>query len=191
MGGAGSTRWGHRNTPPPPKVDDALRLDSWQAVRSLRAGRRTALGEIRWSRRQLFTRSGRLVRKGTLLPHDSLRTRRLEYRVFLAATDQPRGRGQRFWLACMGCGRVRKALYLRRGNALRCRVCEGLRYQSQYLTPRKRAAYRRNKLARRIVREWDTGRYPPERPKGMHRQRYARLVAAWHEQNRRAAHPRH
>ncbi|MEW5918224.1 MAG: hypothetical protein AB1762_17610, partial [Gemmatimonadota bacterium] len=151
MGGPGSTRWGRRRGPPRPLIDDALRLTSRQAVRSLRAGYRTALGEIRWETRRLWTGSGRIVRKGTLVPFTGLRTRRDEYRVFLAASDQPRGRGQRFWLACMGCGRVRKALYLWGARALRCRVCLGLSYPIERLTPRKRAAYRRAKIGRQIA----------------------------------------
>lgn len=179
MGGPGSTRWGRNIYPPRPKIDEVMRLDGWQVARSLRTGQRTVLGEIQWLPRVRWSRRGRRVREGTLVTKPQLHTRRPEYRLFVVAHDQPRNRGQRWWLVCVGCHKARRALFLRGGRALRCRVCSRLLYPTQYLTPRQRAAYKRDKIGRRIFRYWDVSTHPPDRPKGMHRARYARMLATW------------
>jgi hypothetical protein len=189
VGGPGSTRWGHRRIPPRRRIGDVWQLDNRQAVRSLLLGRRTNLGEIRWSPRPQRSRSGYLVREGTLSPHRALRTTRDRYTVFVVAWPLPFDslRLSRFWLVCCGCAKRRKALFLWRGSRLRCRVCLGLAYETQRLTPRKRAAYRRDKIAKRIADYWDSGRDPPSRPKGAHRKRYRRLLTRWHAANDRGA----
>lgn len=188
MGGPGSNRWLNRRTRPRLSVNDVDRLDVRQVVRSLKLGSRTMLGPITWARRSQWTRSGRRVHEGTLYPSRHLGTPRSAYRLFLVAYEQPRRRGVRYWLACLGCRKVRKSLYLRRGLKLRCRICEGLRYPIENLTLRKRARYRRDCVGRRITKYWDDPKRPPDRPKGMHRERYERLLAEWYRENARTAH---
>lgn len=188
MGGQGSTRWGRRRFPPRARIDEVHRLESREAVRSLRCGRRTCVGEIRWSPQPIRSRSLYLVRKGVLTPHRSLRPRRYEYTVYLVFWPLPfAGERSRAWLVCCGCSKRRKALFLVRGHAFRCRVCERLAYALECLTPRKRAALRRDRVARRVSRYWDTNERPPERPRGMHRRRYVRELTVWHQENQRAA----
>jgi hypothetical protein len=60
-----------------------------------------------------------------------------QYRVGLVRDFTPAG-GRRLWLACTGCGRARKHLYLCPGRSrLSCRTCHGLRYLSQATRDRR------------------------------------------------------
>jgi hypothetical protein len=53
----------------------------------------------------------------------------------VTATELPSG-GRRWWWVCPGCGRRRAMLYLRdEPPRLSCRVCQGLKYRSQYRRP--------------------------------------------------------
>lgn len=191
MGGPGSTRWGRRRTEPRVRICEALRLDTWQAVRALKAGRDTRLGAIEWSRRPLRSKSGYLVRKGSLMSNGvvfrapCLLRPRHRYTVFLVAWPLAFDRFHltRWWLVCTGCAKRRKTLFLWHRSKLRCRVCLGLVYESQCLTAPKRAAAHRLKIARRIIDCWDASDYPPDRPWGAHRKRYARLLEAWTSEN--------
>lgn len=51
------------------------------------------------------------------------------------------GGGWRRWFRCSGCHSRRATLYLVRG-VLRCRVCHGLRYHTQTVTPAERTRLR-------------------------------------------------
>lgn len=98
--------------------------------------------------------------------------------VALDKTPCTRG-GDRIWFRCPGCDRRVRALHLAPGkDHFRCRHCHRLAYGSQQVAPDERHFMAIRNIQRRIVGgEPDGGgRLIPDRPKGMHRATYDRLV---------------
>lgn len=87
--------------------------------------------------------------------------------------------GSRPLLRCPPCGRRCRRLYLR-GRGFVCRVCTGARYWTQTASPDARMAHRIRKLQGRLAPGDDPDDYVidwvPDRPRGMRRATYRRLV---------------
>jgi hypothetical protein len=88
---------------------------------------------------------------------------------------RPRLGGQRAWFRCLGCGRCCRVLY---GGALfRCRLCHGLKHESQYEPVFARVATRAHHLRSRLGQTGSLDDPFPPKPKGMHWRTYRRLEA--------------
>lgn len=98
-----------------------------------------------------------------------------EWPVYIESTPLHFG-GNRRWLVCPCCQNRRLALYID-GNVLACRVCLGLRYESQNENRREQAMRTANRL--RAGLGWQPGILNPngKKPKGMHRRTYQRLTS--------------
>jgi hypothetical protein len=88
--------------------------------------------------------------------------------------------GQRPWFRCPGvgsgaCNRRVRRLYLANGG-FACRHCHGLAYACQLETPLYRHTRRLQKLRKRLGGDADVWTLLPDRPKGMHRKTYMRLL---------------
>jgi hypothetical protein len=99
----------------------------------------------------------------------------VEQRVPLVWTRCHLG-GRRPWLLC-ACGRRVAKLYLRDAPAFACRHCCGLAYASQQEIPRHRAISQAQKMRMRLGGSANLLAPFPERPRGMHRWTYYRLLA--------------
>lgn len=87
--------------------------------------------------------------------------------------------GARLWLTCLRCRRRVGVLY--GGRHFRCRVCHGLRYQSQQQPYWQRAIEQADKLRRRVGGAdgaFDGDDFPPK-PKWMRWPTYNRLEARY------------
>ena len=84
--------------------------------------------------------------------------------------------GQRRWLICIGCQRRCRVLF--GGARFRCRLCYGLKYESQYEPAYARGASRCHKIRKRLGQVGSIELPFPEKPKGMHWRTYRRLEAA-------------
>ena len=101
----------------------------------------------------------------------------------------PCGRGSRAWWLCPSCSKRCGVVYLR-WDRFACRSCQWLHYRSQSLDPLDRAFRTRDKTAARIDPDADPD-WSIERPAGMRRSKYWRLVEAhdrarvvlYHERN--------
>lgn len=94
------------------------------------------------------------------------------------AASSPNFGGQRLWFVCprSACGRRCVVLYRPRScnaRAFACRRCHGVRYLSQRISPSRRAERRAESCVRRLVRNAE-GDF--QRPRGMHRATYTRLI---------------
>jgi hypothetical protein len=80
---------------------------------------------------------------------------------------------KRYWFLCPSCGRRCAILY-----PWVCRVCASGRYESESLSPEDRLMRRAFRLRERLGQRGG-GLFGdvPERPRGMHRRTYERLVA--------------
>ena len=87
-------------------------------------------------------------------------------------TATPFGRPRR-WFQCPGCARRCRILY--GGKRFRCRLCHGLRYESQFETTAQRANRRSRKIRRRLGGSNNLIEEFPPKPCGMHRATYWRL----------------
>ena len=87
--------------------------------------------------------------------------------------------GTRPMLRCPPCGRRCRSLYLR-GRYFVCRHCTGARYWTQTASPDARMAQRVRRLQKRLAPDEDPDDYMldwvPDRPRGMRRATYRRLV---------------
>ncbi len=81
--------------------------------------------------------------------------------------------GRRQWFQCLGCGRRCRILY--GGAHFRCRRCQGLRYDTQYVPPFARAATRALKIRERLGSKGGIDDCFPDKPKRMHWKTYERL----------------
>lgn len=83
--------------------------------------------------------------------------------------------GHRRWLCCPDCGARRLALYVN-GKHLACRICLGLRYESQHDNKRQRAFRAADRV--RGALGWKPGILTPVGPKpwGMHWSTFQRLT---------------
>lgn len=83
--------------------------------------------------------------------------------------------GERYWLACPGCSRLRTWLAVR-GQRVGCRACFGLAYTSQCLSDMNRRDRRACALYDRInVTHGPMSRRQEPKPAGMHWTTYWRL----------------
>jgi hypothetical protein len=82
--------------------------------------------------------------------------------------------GRRRWLMCPRCSSRRTALYVN-GADLACRVCLGLRYDSQHETERDRLFRKAHKLRDRLGWGGGVADRDGEKPAGMHRTTFQRL----------------
>lgn len=94
------------------------------------------------------------------------------------ADTSPNFGGRRLWFVCprSACGRRCVVLYRPRScnaRAFACRRCHGIRYLSQRISPSRRAERRAERCARRLVSNTE-GDF--QRPRGMHRATYTRLI---------------
>ena len=83
--------------------------------------------------------------------------------------------GSRQWFECLTCRARCRILY--GGSYFRCRRCHRLKYDTQYEPPFARAATRALKIRERLGGKGGIDDTFPEKPKGMHRRTYDRLVA--------------
>lgn len=93
-------------------------------------------------------------------------------------TTRPTYGGTRYWFVCprRDCGRRCEALYHPKGcnaRAFACRRCHGVRYFSQRIGAPRRAERRADRCVRRLVSNTQ-GDF--QRPRGMHRATYTRLI---------------
>ena len=100
--------------------------------------------------------------------------RRVDELIPLVETPTQFG-GRRRWFSCPGCQRRCRIIY--GGAYFRCRICQGLRYQSQYEAPVFRAVSQRHKLRERLGQLSSLEDPFPAKPKGMHWKTYRRLAA--------------
>lgn len=85
----------------------------------------------------------------------------------------PRLGGLRLWFSCLSCQRRCRILY--GGEHFRCRLCHGLKYETQYEPAFARAATRALKIRERLRSDGGIDDVFPKRPKGMHHRTYERL----------------
>jgi hypothetical protein len=98
----------------------------------------------------------------------------VDERVPLAETVTSFG-GTRQWFVCLSCRRRCRVLY--GGGRFRCRMCHGLKYETQYEPAFARAATRALKIRERLGGKGGIDDPFPPKPKGMHRKTYERLRA--------------
>lgn len=79
-------------------------------------------------------------------------------------------RGRRRWFKCLSCGRNCRVLY--GGTYYRCRICWGLRYESQYEPAWVRPISKAQKIRERLGGSLSLDDPFPEKPKGMHWKTY-------------------
>ena len=89
-------------------------------------------------------------------------------------TTTPFGRPRR-WFQCPGCARRCRVLYS--GKGFRCRLCQGLLYESRFESTTQRANRRSRKIRKRLGGSTSLIDEFPPRPSGMHRATYERLEA--------------
>lgn len=99
----------------------------------------------------------------------------MDYPVQLTSTACNYG-GERAWWLCpvVGCGRRVAVLF--GGKVYACRHCQNLNYESTRSSPNSRLYARADKVRRKMG--WCAGiaNPPGDRPKGMHRATYLRLL---------------
>jgi len=88
--------------------------------------------------------------------------------------------GQRAYFLC-DCGRTVGKLYAPFGYPWRFRNCYGLTYATRQAAPQYRLILKPRKIRERLGGDLDVTNPFPDRPKGMHWQRYNRL-RAMHDQ---------
>ncbi len=92
--------------------------------------------------------------------------------------------GSRPWFLCPGCGRRRAVLYSVGGH-FRCRACHDLAYSSTREEPWDGAMRRAETLRRKFGGQRGMHQWAPK-PKGMHWDRYERIMAEIQECDRAA-----
>ncbi len=97
---------------------------------------------------------------------------RVRQEIALTYTDQHFG-GRRVWFECPGCGRRCAKLYA--GNRFLCRLCHGLRYESDHPAPAIRPLLQARKIRDRLGATGSLELPFPDRPKRMRRTTYDRL----------------
>jgi hypothetical protein len=103
---------------------------------------------------------------------------------FIVLARSHRGFAGEIWrFHCPGCGRRVADLYPKEAY-FRCRKCCGVGYQSQRETPRARGLAKAARIKQRLGGTGEYGERIPERPKGMHRRTYERLVEQVEEAER-------
>jgi len=101
--------------------------------------------------------------------------------IYFEATRMHFG-GQRLWFRCPHCDRRCRVLFATRRIA--CRRCHSLRYASQKETRGDRATRAMMKIVRRLSPDDpDPCNELPEKPPGMHRRTYDRLVKRYEAYN--------
>lgn len=83
--------------------------------------------------------------------------------------------GRRQWFQCLTCRNNCRILY--GGATFRCRRCHRLKYDTQYEPDFARAATRALKIRERLGSKGGIDDPFPDKPKGMHRKTYERLMA--------------
>jgi len=149
--------------------------------RWVREGRLATTARIYWR----WTENGHDIRKITVCPAtDALLIAAdtaggfSSYRIELTQTPCHLG-GARTWFVCPAVGCGRRAAILYGGAVFACRHCYRLNYRSQRESPGNRAARRAEALRDRLG--WPGGIFDGtgNRPKGMHRRTYRRLLARY------------
>lgn len=160
------------------KVEETHSIDlAWLRRRGyLRVG---AFGVLTWSCRGVQTGSVgyRVDALGLRLSYKTKRAEGQDWQqvdelIPFAETRCHLG-GRRKWLQCPGCARRCRTVF--GGSVFRCRLCHGLRYESQYEPPFARAASRSHKLRQRLGQVAGLDEFFPPKPKGMHWRTYRRL----------------
>lgn len=180
MGGFGSGRPASRDA-----TGDYLALDIRKLRRDglLRVGSEVSLN---WTRGGDHVGSIRYrVEAGRLVLLYRTRDRggewqEMEYPVRLSWMHPNYG-GTRPWFLCPAAGCGRRVAILYGGSVFACRHCYDLAYQSQRSAPSDRACNRIDKIRARL--KWEAGflNGKGNRPKGMHRRTYCRLLAEYND----------
>jgi hypothetical protein len=159
-------------------TEDELRARRWRELGYLRG---TGKFSWQWTRDRELTAFLAVEANGNLLTLKYLSQidgswRETLQRVVVDWTPCRFG-GERPWFEC-GCGRRVVALYTgSRGFA--CRNCYGLAYTSQRVTDRERAVLKAQRIRSTLDGSTSVVGPFPERPKGLHRKRYAQLWQAY------------
>lgn len=165
MGGFGSGRWQRGKA----LTNERMRLDIGRIHLHTRAERPKS---FRWNDGASVTVSFRpaVAVVETRLPHQ----RTIETKVALDTTPLHFG-GHRVWWKCPCCQARAGVLYWQ-AEGWQCRRCAALVHESTRQSNNSRAYARVNKV--RDALDWGGGLASPmgERPKGMHRSTYARLL---------------
>lgn len=90
--------------------------------------------------------------------------------------------GQRAWFVCRECLKRTAKVYVGSQGTFACRTCCRLVYPSQYQDPATRALKKAEKVRRYLLpQSGASGSAFPQRPKGMHRKTYQRLISQFGE----------
>ena len=175
MGGSGSGGWNHSGRA---TVEQTAKLGI-AALQKARAFRPGAYTVWRWS-----VGERQCASIGVHGEHDAIRLsynvstedqpHRVDERVALQRRPCPFG-GERRLFCCPRCARAALNLHLRGGRFV-CRVCARLTYASRRERERDRHLRAANKLRRRLGSEEGCLNAIGERPKGMWRRTYARIL---------------
>lgn len=168
--GRGGTRWGAGRPGWRAKAEQSLSLD----VRVL--ARRRLLSHCFYTWRWRNTETGEEVgsigitaQAGELVIRFRGGDQVVEQRVLLEKTECHFG-GARSWFRCPQCHQ-RVALIYSLGGRFGCRSCRRIAYSSQSEDVVARDWRKQQKLERKLGDDW-------QRPKGMHRTTYERLIAS-------------
>ena len=145
----------------------------WHRRGWLRTGQRFS-SSWTWDGEPLGSIDVRTEADAVVLIFTGIRDSKYEQRVPLVWTKCHFG-GGRCWFRCC-CGRRAAILYMRNAPVFACRLCCGLAYRSQREIPRHRAISRAQKLRMRLGGTASLLERFPERPRGMHRKTYYRLL---------------
>ena len=174
MGGFGSTRW--RSHATKVTTDELPALDiRWLAREGLLDGRMHA---VSWTSRRgeqsvLLRGDHERVTLLHALPRADGTSREVRERLPLVRTPCHLG-GARAWFSCPGCGR-RVAQLFGGETGFRCRYCLRLAHGSTRESSGERLLRRADRLRERLGGHAGLGNLP-DRPRGMHRRTYYRLL---------------
>jgi len=178
MGGRGS---GGRNSRGRIVAESTLRLDIRELRRrgTLTAGRR---GSIKWtcgdgsSSSVGFTGASDAIQLSYTWGDRYSGEQHLVAERLMVVSRPCRFGGARHLFQCPGCYRQALVLYFR-GGRFNCRACVRVAYASQNERPIDRARRRAQKIRHRLGADPSFDDPIPERPKGMWRRTYERMVA--------------
>lgn len=182
MGGFGSGN--RRDDNGLPACEDCLPLDIRDLARKggLVPGR-SGSASIRIGKQSLhvnFEAFPHLLRLKYLRPDVGMKLEHALVVVELDRTQQRLG-GKRSWFLCPNpvCGRRCGILYFK--GQFACRVCHGLAYASQRQSPEQRAFSQARKIRRALGGSGSLEEPFPDRPTGMQKRTYERLIEKYDE----------
>lgn len=90
--------------------------------------------------------------------------------------------GRRIWFVCPGCEQ-RAAILHFAGHGWQCRKCLNLAYPTQCESPSRRRRRRMAAIEGQLTYVRNKRNIPGNRPKGMHRRTFERLLSKWDRDN--------